>query len=142
MSVVDALQEALAAEHALVYAYGVLGARTSQSAAPDLHAQLLDTYREHRSRRDSLHAYVVEAGGTPVAAEPAYAVPDWTTPADVADAASTLEASSAESMAALVAGTSGSLRGWALEATVRSSSRVVLLGGTASTWPGATELSS
>ena len=35
MTEVDALQAALAAEHAAVYVYGVLGARTSQSATPD-----------------------------------------------------------------------------------------------------------
>ena len=32
MSVLDALQVTLAEEHAAVYAYGVLGARTSQAA--------------------------------------------------------------------------------------------------------------
>lgn len=141
MSVIDSLQDALASEHALVHAYGVLGARTSQSANPELHARLVETYREHRSRRDSLDAFVVEAGATPVAAEATYDTPaTWTTPAAVLDAAITLENSSAESMAALVASTSGTRRRWALDAMVWSSRQAVLLGDEAATWPGAPEL--
>ena len=38
MSLVDALQVALAAEHAALHVYGTLGARTSASATPALYA--------------------------------------------------------------------------------------------------------
>ena len=34
---VDALQTTLAAEHAAVYVYGLLGSRTSQTAEPELY---------------------------------------------------------------------------------------------------------
>ncbi len=39
MSPVEALQTALAAEHAALYVYGSLGARTSQSRTPVLFAR-------------------------------------------------------------------------------------------------------
>lgn len=136
MTVLDALQAALASEHALVHAYGVLGARTSQSGAPLLHASLVDAYNQHRHRRDTLRALVIEAGGTPVEAEAAYDPPARAG----ADGAAALEAASSASMAALVARTSGETRRWALGALVWSASREVLLGAAPDIWPGAPEL--
>ena len=50
MSSVDALQAALAGEHACVYGYGVLGPHV---AAHDQQA-VRSTYETHRSRRDLL----------------------------------------------------------------------------------------
>ncbi len=44
MTPVDALQTALAAQHAALYVYGALGARTSQSATPVLFAEVSDAY--------------------------------------------------------------------------------------------------
>lgn len=52
MTVLDALQTTLAAEHAAVHLYGVLGAQTSASATPDLFAAVSDAYAAHRGRRD------------------------------------------------------------------------------------------
>ena len=48
MSPVDALQRALAAEHAATYVYGAIGAATSVSATPDLFAAVSAAYAEHR----------------------------------------------------------------------------------------------
>lgn len=68
----DVLQAVLATEHAAVYGYGVIAARTS---GPQRRAALnaLDT---HRARRDHLRAMVSAADGTPVEAAPAYRLPE------------------------------------------------------------------
>ncbi len=54
MSETDALQTTLAAEHAAVYVYGVLGGRTSKSAEPATYAAISSAYDAHRARRDQL----------------------------------------------------------------------------------------
>ena len=136
-----ALQEALAAEHAALYLYGVLGARTSQLASPALFATLTDCYREHRARRDRLRLMLRDAGAEPVAAAPAYDVPaGWTGAQAITVAALGLETASAEAMAALVARTTGEQRRWAQGALVWSAVRQLELGGGPQTWPGAPEL--
>lgn len=141
MSAVDALQEALVSEHALVHAFASLGARTSQSGAPDLFEDLREAHHEHRRRRDALRSLIVEAGAEPVAAAPAYDVPDaWNRASAIAPAAADLERSSTAAMAALVARTSGETRRWALAATIESATREQGFGGVASVWPGAPEL--
>ncbi|MFC9545504.1 ferritin-like domain-containing protein [Streptomyces sp. NPDC056956] len=66
-----ALQAALAAEHAAVYGYGVVGGRIGKERAPQARA----AYDAHRARRDTLVREVREAGGTPVAAAAGYALP-------------------------------------------------------------------
>ena len=54
MSEIDVLQEVLEGEHAALYLYGVLGARTSESDAPELYLALRAAYDAHRERRDTL----------------------------------------------------------------------------------------
>jgi hypothetical protein len=71
--VVDALQAALAGEHAAVYAYSVIGGRLPGD--DPVVTLALDAYAVHRSRRDALVAVLREAGATPDAAEPGYALP-------------------------------------------------------------------
>ncbi|MGP9018227.1 ferritin-like domain-containing protein [Streptomyces sp. BR1] len=71
MTALDAAQAALAAEHAAVYGYGVLGGRVDQPRA----AEARDAYAAHRARRDALTRTVRDLGATPVAAAPAYALP-------------------------------------------------------------------
>jgi Domain of unknown function (DUF4439) len=137
----EPLQDALAAEHATVYLYGVLGARSSESATPVLFATLTDCYRHHRGLRDQLRLMLLDAGAEPVAAAPAYDVPPgWTTPDAITEAARGLEESTTESMAALVARTSGDHRRWALGALTWSAVRQLDLGGMPETWPGAPQL--
>lgn len=60
----------LEAEHAVVYGYGVLGARLAEE--PRRLALL--AYDSHRSRRDQLVVLLTEAGGDPQPSEPAYDV--------------------------------------------------------------------
>ncbi len=68
---VEAMQAALAAEHAVVFGYAVAGARL---AGADLAAaRAADT--AHRDRRDALAAAVRRRGADPVTPEPAYRLP-------------------------------------------------------------------
>ena len=104
MSTLDALQTALAAEHAALYAFGVLGARTSSSSNPAVFQAVSSAYAAHRGQRDALAREVTQAGGTPVAAESAYVVPSrLSTPAQVQRAALEVERAVATAYAWLVA---------------------------------------
>ncbi|WP_320777536.1 ferritin-like domain-containing protein [Streptomyces sp. CRN 30] len=66
-----ALQAALAAEHAAVYGYGVVGGRIGESRRADARAG----YDAHRARRDELARAVRDLDGSPVVADAAYALP-------------------------------------------------------------------
>ncbi|MFI9243303.1 ferritin-like domain-containing protein [Streptomyces sp. NPDC053086] len=66
-----ALQAALAAEHAAVYGYGVVGGRIGERHRTEARA----AYDAHRARRDALVRAVRDLGGTPVAASAGYALP-------------------------------------------------------------------
>jgi hypothetical protein len=141
MTVLDALQATLADEHAALYTYGVLGARTSQAAAPTLYDALTAGYRRHRARRDQLRLLVEDAGGEPVPAAAAYELDaKLLRSAQVESAALDLEVGSVETLLALVAQSSGSVREWALSEVTWSASWQLELGGSAQTWPGAPEL--
>jgi hypothetical protein len=70
-AVLDAAQAALAAEHAAVYGYGVVGGRVA--AAREAAAK--QAYDAHRARRDALGRTVADLGGKPVAAAAAYELP-------------------------------------------------------------------
>ncbi|AYN39125.1 DUF4439 domain-containing protein [Streptomyces dangxiongensis] len=66
-----ALQAALAAEHAAVYGYGVVGGRIGEQRRSEARA----AYDAHRARRDALVRAVRDLGGAPVAASAGYALP-------------------------------------------------------------------
>lgn len=141
MTVLDALQATLGDEHAAVYTYGVLGARTSQASAPALYAALDTAYRQHRSRRDRLRLLVDEEGGAPVAAAAAYQLDGrLLRPAAIAAAALALEEASTVVLVALVAQSAGTVREWALTEAIWSATWGLELGGTPQAWPGAPEL--
>ncbi|MFI2435069.1 ferritin-like domain-containing protein [Streptomyces sp. NPDC018693] len=67
----QALQAALAAEHAAVYGYGVVGGRILEGRRTEARA----AYDAHRARRDALAREVRDRGATPVAASAGYALP-------------------------------------------------------------------
>lgn len=69
---VDALQRALAAEHAAVWAYGLAGAFLVGKPA----AQLTEAAAAHQTRRDSAERLLTDAGAQPVQAEPGYLTPE------------------------------------------------------------------
>jgi hypothetical protein len=66
-----AVQAALAAEHAAVYGYGVVGGRIGEGQR----AEARTAYDAHRARRDALVREVKDLGGRPVAASAGYALP-------------------------------------------------------------------
>lgn len=78
----EALQAALAGEHAALYGVGVAGGKLSGArfrAATTL-------YEQHRRRRDTLTDLLLEFGEKPAAAEPAYELPRAVTNAATATA--------------------------------------------------------
>jgi hypothetical protein len=67
----QALQAALAAEHAAVYGYGVAGAMLSGADQ----ALAMTDWKAHQEARDTLQAMITKLGATPVAASAAYELP-------------------------------------------------------------------
>ncbi|MFN8194864.1 MAG: ferritin-like domain-containing protein [Nocardioidaceae bacterium] len=111
---VDLLQQTLATEHAVVYAYGVVGGRTSQSADAELFAALSAAFDAHRARRDGLEAAIRSQDSDPVPAEAAYDVAAPLTRTEVVAAASGLERAAAEQYAAVVSAAATGDRAWAV----------------------------
>jgi hypothetical protein len=68
---VDAMQTALAAEHAAIWGYGVVGARV----AADLRGQVREADSAHRARRDVTAATVRTLGGDPAPTHASYQLP-------------------------------------------------------------------
>ncbi|MFI7639495.1 ferritin-like domain-containing protein [Nonomuraea sp. NPDC049400] len=68
---VEKLRKALAAEHAVLFAYGLLGARTSGS----LRERVSAAFDAHRARRDQLRSFITARGGRPAEPDASYALP-------------------------------------------------------------------
>jgi hypothetical protein len=140
MTETDTLQDVLANEHAALYLYGVLGARTSESATPELYLTIRAAYDAHRARRDELVGRLAAEGATPVAAETAYEVPAGLETADgVTAAALALERACTAVYAAAVASTTAERRTWAVAALNDAAVRELGLRGTPEMFPGAGE---
>jgi hypothetical protein len=72
----EAVQQCLAAEHAAVYGYGVVGGVLADIAeAGGMRTYTQECYDAHRARRDALTELLTGSGQTPVAAHPAYRLP-------------------------------------------------------------------
>jgi hypothetical protein len=71
VSELSALKSALAAEQAVVYGYGVVGAHLS--GAPRRHA--MDRLTKHQTRRDEISALITASGAVPPGGLPAYRLP-------------------------------------------------------------------
>ncbi|WP_424867665.1 ferritin-like domain-containing protein [Streptomyces sp. SAI-229] len=133
-----ALQAALAAEHAAVYGYGVVGGRIGK----DRRTEARTAYDAHRARRDALVRTVKDAGGTPVAAAAGYALP-FPVP-DAAAAvrlAAELEDRVAGVYADLVRASGGERRRGAAEAMREAAVRSVRWSGESVAFPGLAERS-
>jgi hypothetical protein len=118
---VEKLRKALAAEHAAVFAYGLLGARTSGS----LRDRMSAAFDAHRARRDKLRSFITTRGGRPVEPEASYTLPFFPSNATLAaKLAVHLETGVTAAYLELVAAGDASLRHYAAlamqEATVRS----------------------
>jgi hypothetical protein len=137
MTPVEALQKALAAEHAAVHLYGVLGGQSSKSRQPTLFHQLDQAYDEHRALRDRLTELVNAKGKDPVPAEVDYAVPGPTsTPAQIQAVARTIERRVTRTYGELVENTAGADRTWAITALDAGALRELRFGTPPSDFPG------
>src|SRR5215831_5498010 len=102
-----AFQSALAAEHAAVYGYGVVGA----SLAGSRQATAVSNWVAHQMARDTLEAMLRSRGSQPVAAAVAYQLPVTVrTPGQAASLAVILEDRVATAYLGLVAQDSVSIR--------------------------------
>ena len=131
-----ALQAALAAEHAAVYGYGVVGGRIREGRRTEAKA----AYDAHRARRDALVREVRDLGGTPVAASAAYALP-FAVPDSAAAVrlAAELEDRVAGVYSDLVRASTDGLRGTATEALREAAVRAVRWRGGSVPFPGLAE---
>jgi hypothetical protein len=137
VTAVESLQTSLAAEHAAVYVFGVLGGRAAALEAPALKAGLATVYDVHVARRDQLRARLSHLGVVPVAAEPAYDLPrDLTTAAQLTAQALGVERICVTTYAALVAGTVGHDRTWAVDALAAGALAELDFGGAPTPLPG------
>ncbi|MFF9606058.1 ferritin-like domain-containing protein [Streptomyces sp. NPDC014684] len=129
-----ALQAALAAEHAAVYGYGVVGGRVGDKR------RARAAYDAHRARRDTLVREVRELGGEPVAASAGYALPfPVSDPADAVRLAAELEERVAGVYSDLVRATSGERRGAAAGALREAAVRAAGWSGESVAFPGLAE---
>lgn len=134
-ALVDALQDALGAEHAAVYAYGTIGGRLDAKSTPQRRAA--GGYRTHLARRDQLTAQIAAAGADPVAAEPVYDMPTTVeTSAQAAAVALQVEDRCAVFYARVIAAASGKDRTYALGALTDCATRSLSWGAVPSALPG------
>ena len=135
MTQLEALQAALAGEHAAMYGVGVAGGKLSGARFK----AATDSYEQHRDNRDHLSALVVAAGETPVAAEPAYDLPQAVTNAATAAALVLLiERRMAAVYGDLVeAAEQPGVRAFAIESLLAAASAQVTWGGAPVAFPGA-----
>ena len=141
MDASPALQECLAAEHAAVFAYGVLGGVLSGTAAPsETTADADASYAAHRKRRDDLSDRLNRLGEEPVSAEPSYRPPfRVATEADCVRLARQVEERTAAVYAYAVAGTTGDSRAFVIDALTDCALRAVAWGAPLQAFPGVTE---
>ncbi|MEV0641361.1 ferritin-like domain-containing protein [Streptomyces sp. NPDC050619] len=134
--VLEALQKALAAEHAAVYGYGVVGGRIGEGRRTEARA----AYDAHRARRDALVRAVRDLGATPVSAAAAYALP-FPVPDSAAAVrlAAELEDRVAGVYSDVVRATGGERRGTAAQALREAAVRAVRWRGESVAFPGLAE---
>ncbi|MFD7684055.1 ferritin-like domain-containing protein [Streptomyces sp. NPDC060187] len=134
-----ALQAALAAEHAAVYGYGVVGGKIGEKRRSDARA----AYDAHRARRDALVRAVKDLGGTPKAASAAYVLPFPVTDSPTAVRfAAELEERVAAVYSDLVRATTGDQRRTAAGALREAAVRAVRWNGESVAFPGLAERAS
>jgi hypothetical protein len=130
---VSALQVALAAEHAAVYGYGIVGAMVTGGAVTLARADWL----AHQEARDTLQAMLVKLGATPVAASAAYQLPfPVTGEASAVRLAAVLEDGVTEAYLGLVAVTDRTLRSFGALAMQPPANRALAWRGTTVAFPG------
>ncbi|MGH3662560.1 MAG: ferritin-like domain-containing protein [Micromonosporaceae bacterium] len=114
------LADALQAEHAVVFGYGVVGAHLRGS----LRGAGRDAEEAHRKRRDAVLLRLTDQDVTPPAAEPAYPLPFKVTDSDTAVKLAThLEEAAAQVWRAALGPAKGADRKLCLDALIDSAVR-------------------
>jgi Domain of unknown function (DUF4439) len=132
---VAALQNALAAEQAASYGYGVVGARLPQGSAAQIAAG--NDWVAHLRARDGLAQQISARGATPTPAAVAYELPfPVSSPAQAKALAATLEDRVAEAYLGLVALTDTTLRAFGAQQVRVAALRAEAWRGTTQTFPG------
>jgi hypothetical protein len=132
----QALQDALAAEHAAVYGYGVTGAMLTGA---DNAAARAD-WESHMTARDTLQAMIAVLGAVPVAASAAYQLPFTVHDADSARRlAAALEDGVTRAYLGLVAVTDRTLRTFGALAMQEPAKRAAAWRGSTVAFPGMPE---
>jgi uncharacterized protein DUF4439 len=130
---IAALQAALAAEHAAVYGYGIVGAMATGDTEKLAHADWL----AHQEARDTLEAMLVKLGATPVAASPAYQLPFAVTgEASAVRLAVALEDGVTQAYLAVVAVSDRTLRSFGALAMQPPANRALAWSGSTVAFPG------
>lgn len=136
MTALAAAQAALAAEHAAVYGYGVVGGRLDEARR----AEATAAHTAHRARRDALRRTVRDLGAEPVAAAPGYTLPfEVPDPAAAVRLAAVLEDRVADVYSDLVRAAEGPLRRDAAAALREAAVRAARWRGSGVTFPGLAE---
>lgn len=134
---VAALQSMLAAEHAALWLYGLLGARTSASENAALYRTFSLGYAAHQTQRDQLVVMIAASGASPVAAAASYRPPSpLASTIDLQQAGHEVEERCSATYAAAVAPTLGEQRSWAIDALAAAALRQLNLGGAPQVLPG------
>jgi hypothetical protein len=129
----DALQAALAAEHAAIYGYGVAGAHLAGAARQAAQQD----WAAHQVARDALEAALTSQGAQPVAAQDAYRLP-FPVPDSAAavSLAALLENRVATAYLGLVALTDPRWRAWGARQVRASALRATAWTGKTAAFPG------
>jgi hypothetical protein len=132
-SEISALQGALAAEHAAIYGYGIVGAMLANG----LQSQAGAYWVAHQEARDTLEAMLVKLGATPMAASPAYQLPFAVTgEAAAVRLAVVLEDGAVQAYLGVVAVTDPTLRSFGAVAMQPPANRAVVWRGSTVAFPG------
>lgn len=130
---IAALQGALAAEHAAVYGYGVVGAMLTGTEQADARTD----WTAHQVARDTLVAMLTKLGAIPAAASPAYELPFAVSSAESAEKlAATIEDGVTRAYLGLVAVNNQTLRTFAARSMQISANRSTAWTGTTVAFPG------
>lgn len=141
MSAEGALQSCLAAEHAALYGYGVLGGVLSREGDETEQKYAEASYAAHRTRRDVLTELINGLGEAAGPAEPVYAPPfDVTGAASCRRLARILEHRTAAVYCFAVSQASGDVRRMLAAGLTDAAVREARWGGEVQPFPGASDL--
>jgi hypothetical protein len=132
----ETLQQCVGAEHAAIWAYGIVGAHVE----PDLREQARATWDAHRARRDRAALLLRDRDAPVPASEPAYALPFAVTePVAARRLAADVENAVAAAYADLVLAAEGDLRAFGAQSLQEAAVRAIRWGGAPEAFPGIAE---